>query len=310
MLSRVAEATYWASRYIERAENTARLVRVNYHLLLDSPKGVSPGWQPLIQILGLETQFNKQFKAANERNVVRCLIGDLNNPNSIVSCLKSARENYRTIREIVPRSGWEKLNELFLFAKENAQSGITQRGRDDFLEGIISGSELINGLLSANMYRDEAWHFTRIGRNLERADMTTRIIDVRSVDMLEADDAYESRTIESVEWISILKSLSSYYNYRREVQVRVSKTPVLEFLFQDQQLPRSVLHCLFLVGQSVSQLANNEQPLNTLEQLQNRISRQNFEKLDQEKLHRFIDAIQLGIIGFHSSLQKQYFLPS
>ena len=311
MLSRVAEAIYWAGRYIERAENTARLVRVNSYLVLDTPRGISPGWDPLITITGLEDVYHGNHKEINERNVVRFLIGDPNNPSSILSSLKAARENCRTIREILPRSGWEKLNELYLFARDNIQSGLTKSGRDDYLVGIISGSQQLIGLLGSIMYRDEAWYFLRIGRNIERADMTTRILDVRSTDLLpDAEEMFESRSLESVQWISILKSLSAYSIYRRKVQVRVSRVAVLEFLFHDTEFPRAFAHCLFAVEESVGPLPHNAVPLKSLRKLELKLTRQKMEKLGQDELHNFIDELQVRILRFHKALEKQYFLPT
>jgi len=310
MLSRVAETIYWAGRYIERAENTARLVRVNSHLVLDTPKGISPGWDPLIWITGIEEQFSENYRDATERNVVKFLISDLHNPSSILSSLINARENCRTVREILPRTAWEKLNELYIFAKEEAQSGLTKKGRDEYLDGIITGSQQLNGLLATIMYRDEGWHFMRIGRSLERADMTTRILDVRSTDLLpDADELFESRSLESVQWIGILKSLSAYSIYRRKVQVRVSRTPVLEFLFHDTQFPRALAHCISSVEESVGTLPHNAVPLKSLRRLEMKLRRKNMEKLKQDELHAFIDELQLAILRFHSVLEKQYFLP-
>jgi uncharacterized alpha-E superfamily protein len=277
---------------------------------MDTPKGVSPGWAPLICITGLTEEFDSCCKEATERSVVKFLIGDLNNPSSILSCLKSARENFRTIREIIPRHAWESLNELFLFSKEGIQSGLTKKGRDDYLDSIISGSQQLNGLLASIMYRDDAWHFLRIGRNLERADMTTRILDVRSVDLLpDADDLFESRSLESVQWISILKSLSAYSIYRRKVQVRVSRGPVLEFLLHDNLFPRAVAQCITSVEESVGTLPHNATPLKSLRTVETKLMRKKMEKLTQDDLHSFLDELQLGILRFHNVLEKHYFLP-
>ncbi len=309
MLSRVAEAIYWAARYIERTENTARLIRVNSHLLMDTPKGVSPGWEHLIVINGLESIFSEYSGKPTERNVVKFLIGSQDNPSSIFNSLKYARENCRTVREIIPRTAWQKLNKLYLYATENINAGLTQKGRDLYLDEIISGSQQLNGLLGSVMYQDEAWHFLRIGRNIERAEMTTRILDVQSSDLItDVDVLSESTTLESVQWISILKSLSAYSIYRRTLQVRVSRTPVLDLLFHDSYFPRSVAHCLNSVENSMQALIHNEQPLKSLHKIQRMIKKKDLQTLDQESLHLFIDEIQLGIWRFHSKLEKQYFL--
>lgn len=311
MLSRVAESIYWIARYIERAENTARLIRVNSHLVLDAPKGVSPGWEPLIHITGLAEDFEKLGYQKTERNIVSFMIANQQNPSSIISSLGFARENCRTVREILPREAWEKLNEHYFFVKENLQAGLTRRGRTDYIDGIITGSQMFNGLLSSIMYRDEAWEFLRIGRNLERAEMTTRIIDVQSTDLLTDDEElYESRSLESAQLISILRSLSAYSTYRRISQVRVSRTPVLELLFHSTKFPRALAHCILAVEESVGTLANHALPLKALKSLHRKLTRQKLDELNQDALHEFIDELQLGIMHFHSALQSQYFLPT
>lgn len=308
MLSRVAENIYWLARYVERAENTARLVRVNSHLVLDTPRGIAPGWAPLVEITGLHDPFYAVEREPNERNVVRFLIGDPNNPGSILSSLAAARENCRTVRDVLPRSSWEKLNELYLFAKEHVQSGLTKSGRDDFLDGIISGSQQIVGLLGSVMYRDEAWHFSRIGRNLERADMTTRIIDVRSTDLFP-DDLLEWRSLDALQWISVLRSMSGYQVYRRQVANRVSRAEVLEFLFHDARFPRSVLHCINAVDESIGSLENTGPALRCIRSVKRTLRQTTLADMTQGSLHEFIDELQLGIIDLHNCLAHAYFPP-
>ena len=292
MLSRVAENIYWLARYVERAENTARLVRVNSHLVLDTPRGSAPGWEPLVYITGLDQHFFAVDREVNERNVVRFLIGDTNNPGSILRSLAGARENCRTVREVLPRSSWEKLNELYLFAKEHIQSGLTKGGRDAFLDGIISGSQGITGLLGSVMYRDAAWQFARIGRNIERADMTTRIIDVRSTDLFP-DDLLESRSLDTLQWISVLRSLSGYQAYRRHVAIRVSRGDVLAFLFHDSVFPRSVLHCINAVDESLGELENTGAAMRSVHDLQRTLRLVKPGDFDQAALHDFIDELKL-----------------
>lgn len=308
MLSRVAENIYWLARYVERAENTARLVRVNSHLVLDTPSGITPGWEPLVDITGLRGQFETVEREPNERNVVRFLIGDAHNSGSIISSLAAARENCRTVRDVLPRSSWEKLNELYLFAKEHVQSGLTKGGRDDFLDGIISGSQHIVGLLGSVMYRDEAWHFSRIGRNLERADMTTRIIDVRSTDLFP-EDLLESRSLDTLQWISVLRSMSGYQIYRRHVAMRVSRPAVLNFLFQDSLFPRSFLHCINAVDESIAGLENSGAALRGIRALKRTLRQTTVGEMTQASLHEFIDELQIGIINLHSCLAEAYFPP-
>lgn len=308
MLSRVAENIYWLARYVERAENTARLVRVNSHLVLDTPRGITPGWEPLVQIAGLEHAFHTVDREANERNVVRFLIGDANNPGSILSSLAAARENCRTVRDVLPRSSWEKLNELYLFAKENIQSGLTKSGRDNFLDGIITGSQQFTGLLGSVMYRDEAFFFSRVGRNLERADMTTRLIDVRSTDLFP-DDLLESRSLDTLQWISVLRSMSGYQIYRRQVAMRVSRADVLSFLFQDVNYPRSFMHCIGAVEESFARIDEKTPVLRKIRAARRQLAKIDVAELGQDSLHTFIDELQLGIIDVHNAIAATYFPP-
>lgn len=308
MLSRVAENIYWLARYVERAENTARLVRVNSHLELDTPRGIAPGWEPLVDITGSRSQFTSVEREPNERNIVRFLIGDAGNPGSILSALAAARENCRTVREVLPRQSWERLNELYFFAKENIQSGLTKGGRDDFLNGIITGSQGIVGLLGSVMYRDEAMHFARLGRNLERADMTTRIIDVRSTDLFP-DDLLESRSLDTLQWISVLRSLNGYQAYRRHVAIRVSRADVLTFLFHDTRFPRSFMHCLEAVNESVAGLDNAERATRVIRAFKRKLSKIDVGEMNQASLHEFIDELQIDIVRLNDHVAKTYFPP-
>ncbi len=307
MLSRVAETIYWLARYIERAENTARLLRVNAQLVMDTPRGVNPGWEPLIEIIGLGDSFSDCCREPNERNVVRYLIGGSDIPGSILYSLAAARESARTVREILPRNAWEVLNELHWYAKDNVQSGVSKKGRDHYLEEIIKGSQTLQGVFASVMYRDEAHHFLRIGRSLERADMTTRIIDVRSTDLFD-EDQIESRTLDALQWISVLKSLSGYQSYRRVREARVRRSEVLTYLLQDVAFPRSVAHCLNGVEEAVGGLGNGQRVLRKLRTVARKTRALNVENLSRQDLHTFVDDVQRGVMRVHDELARSYFL--
>jgi uncharacterized alpha-E superfamily protein len=308
MLSRVAENIYWMSRYIERAEDVARIVTVNANLLLDLPKGIAPGWEPLIVITGSNEPYFKRHKECGERSALRFLIGDADNTGSILSSLRAARENCRTIRDIVPREAWEQINELYLFARDNVQEGITKRGRHAFLRRIVLGSQTIHGLLSGTMNHDEGYQFLRIGRNLERADMTTRIIDVRSANLLP-DDAPELRPFDNIQWMSVLKSLTAYQMYRRTMQARIRRGDVLRFLLQSEEFPRAFHYCVAAVSRCVDDLPNNEASLRVIGRLNRTVIGTRVEGLDQHSLHEFIDELQLGLADLHAEVAKAWFLP-
>lgn len=306
MLSRVANRVYWMARYLERAENTARLINVNTHLLLDLPKKIRLGWEPIVDITSHRDYFYSLYEEADERNVIRFMVSDARNPDSILSSLNMARENSRTIRDVIPREAWEQVNALYLTTKANARSAVTQRHRYDYFRSIILGVQTISGMLAGTMTHDEAYEFLRMGRNLERADMTTRIIDVRSASLLP-DMSEDLTPFANIQWVSVLKSLTAYQMYRRKIRQRIRRADVLAFLLQEAHFPRSFCHALCQVNTCVDQLPRNGKILQLIAQLQKKLLRARLEEFNQEKLHGFIDELQLGIIKIDDTISKTYF---
>lgn len=307
MLSRVAENIYWLARYVERAENTARLINVNTNLMLDLPRNAQPGWEPIIDILGIGNGESVTLDDTDERSVLRYLISDNQNPSSIISSLVMARENGRTIRDIIPREAWERVNDLYMFAKDQALKGISKRGRYEYLRGIISGAQTLTGILAGTMLHDEGYSFLKMGRNLERADMTTRLIDVRTASLLE--NAPEELTpFENIQWMSVLKSLTGYQMYRRTVQVRIQRSEVLRFLLQERRFPRAFYHAVCEVEACLRSLPHHDVPLKVLQPLQDKVLKADPAKLKQEKLHTFMDHLQLELAQVHLAIRTSYFL--
>ncbi len=307
MLSRVAENLYWMARYLERAENTARLITVNANLLLDLPKTVQPGWEPLIEITGSAEIFHANYQNTDERSVVKFLIADTVNPGSILSSLISARENVRTVRDFMPRETWEQVNALYLKAKSNLTSGLGRRGRYDYLRDIIHGVQQITGLLAGCMTHDEGYEFLRMGRNLERADMTIRIIDVRSANLLP-NSSDELTPFENIQWMSVLKSLSGYQMYRRAMQVRVQRPYVLKFLFKERLFPRAFYHSICEVENCLRMLPRSDLPVAHLLRIKELVTASRPETMSQDELHAFIDGLELLIIELNISISDTYFL--
>ncbi|MBD3670448.1 MAG: alpha-E domain-containing protein [Gammaproteobacteria bacterium] len=306
MLSRVANSIYWLGRYVERAENTARLINVNSHLLMDLPKRVRLGWAPIIDIFGTNHEFYDHYTEADERSVLRFLTSNLNNPSSILSSLSHARENARTIRDIIPREVGEKINENFIYAREHVNEALTQRGRFEYMRNIITGSQTLTGMLAGTMTHDEGYSFLRMGRNLERADMTTRIIDVRSATLLPTDNE-ELTPFENIQWVSVLKSMTAYQMYRRAMRLQVRRPDVLRFLFQNRVFPRSVYHASCEVEDCINHLPRSEKSLKTLKSLQKKLLKAKPEELRQEQLHEFIDELQLGLASVNGEITANYF---
>jgi uncharacterized alpha-E superfamily protein len=309
MLSRVAETLYWLARQVERTENAARVVAVNANLLLDLPKGIAPGWRPLIDITGANALFEEHYKGYDEPKAVRFLLGEERNPGAVLSALAAARENCRTIRDIVPREGWEQINELYLYAREELAQGLTKGGRHAYLRRVILGCQTIAGLLSGTMLRDQAYDFIRLGRYLERADMTTRIVDVHSASLLPTETA-ELGPYDNIQWVSVLKSLSGYQMYRRSEQVRVQRGPVLRFLFKSAAFPRAVNHCCEGMRASLARLPHNEAALRVAGRLSRNLLGTEVQRLAQIELHRFVDDLQQDIGDLHAEIARAWFPPS
>ena len=306
MLSRVAENIYWMARYIERAENTARLINVTSNLVLDLPKTVTFEWRNLVDITGYSTLFDEYYPAADDRSVVKFLVGDFRNPGSVIRSLDSARENARTIRDIIPREAWEQINHLCLRCKGNLQLGLSRQGRYDYLRWTILGTQTITGMLAGTMNHDAGYDFLRTGRNLERADMTTRIIDVRSANLL-TEQPTDLAPFENIQWMSVLKSLTGYQMYRRTMQVRVRRPDVLKFLFQDKRFPRAFYHAICEVESCLRDLPRNDGPLRLITQLQRLVSDSKPERLSQVELHRYVDELQAHLAEIHDQISATYF---
>ena len=335
MLSRVAQNIYWMSRYIERAEDTARLVNVNTNLLLDLPKNTQFGWRPVVLITGGDRIFSKHFQEPSEANVVRFLLGDPRNPGSILSSLSAARENLRTTRDVVPREAWEQINDMFLYAKDKVDSGTTRRGRYEFLKRIILGAQQITGLLAGTMSRTHAYDFMLLGRYLERADMTTRILDVRSANLL-IDQSGDLNPFDNIQWMSVLKSLTAYQMYRQQVRLRVRAPDVVRFLLQDAAFPRSFLTCVLTMEDCLRKLPRNDEAIANLLRLKQTVTSANIPNLvgpgtvfastqsqssggqrqaqaaavpnaESRDLHTFADELQIGLGQLHEQIATTYF---
>lgn len=315
MLSRVAERIYWLGRYMERSENTARLVNVTSHLLMDLPKGIRLGWGHLIDISGSRSYFEKTTPQPHEKAVVHFLLADKSNPASLINSLSYARENARITREIMPMEAWELLNDLYHYTLEQAEKVTARRDRNSILLHTINQVQQFTGLLAGCMSHNSGYDLIRIGRNLERADMTTRILDVGLVHLTPLSGPNTPDTLESYDtllWMSVLRSLSAYQMYRQQVRGRVKAHAVVEFLLQNTGFPRAVGHCLAQLHHSINQLPHNTQVLQVITQLQQQLNATDLKQLllSHDGAHAYIDQLQLAIGELHSAIAKTWFLPS
>ncbi len=305
------------SRYMERAENTARLINVNTNLLLDLPLGSKVSWLTLLEITGCEIteETRNKVATAQEQATMKLLISDRNCFGSIFNCLRNARENARTSREIIPAECWEIINDLYLYAKDNASKLTARAARRAFLQHIIATSQQLSGLLAGTMSHTEAYEFIRLGRNLERADMSTRIVDAGALNLMQnkqLDELSESddNPFNNILWMSVLQSLSAYQMYRQHVFQKVNGEQVVNFLLQNTLFPRAVSSCLNTIKESLAHLPHNDEPLHTIAALQRKIDQISVATLlEEQTLHDFIDELQLDIAGLHQCITLTWFLP-
>ena len=307
MLSRVANNLYWFGRYVQRAENTARLINVRANLLFDLPRAVDTGWAPLLQIMGAEESFSTRYTESSEINSVRFLMLDAENPGSIACSLASAREIMRTVRDSLPSEAWEKLNDLHLYVQERGEKSLTRSKRAEFLARVTDGVLLLHGLLDNNMSHDEGFHLLRIGTNLEQADMTTRIIDVRSSSLIQTHASEDLAPFQNIQWMSVLRSLTGYQMYRRHERARVTGPNVLRFLLQNREFPRSVTFCLNMIASTLPHLPEHRAIARTLDRTRALAHDANLDKLVESGLHELMDEIQIGLAQTHEALHNAYF---
>lgn len=242
MLSRVANAIYWMCRYIERAENVARFISVNLNLLLDMPSEKGKHWEPLIMTTGDQHLFEQKYPNYDQETVIRFLTFDKAYANSIVTCLAAARENGRSIREIISSEMWEHLNNFYLELNDSNSLTMALEDPHRFFKIIQMRSHLFTGLMDCTMSHGEAWNFARIGMMVERADKTSRILDVKYFMLLPQADMINS-PFDNIQWTAVLKSASAFEMYRK-VHHQITPRHVARFLIFDRQFPRSIRHCI------------------------------------------------------------------
>lgn len=306
MLSKVAERLYWTARYLERVENTARLVGVYDSLLFDLPKSMDISWYNLITLNSAESLFEERYKNRDERNVVKFTLADDTNPSSMLSALKMVRENARTTRDVLPQESWEMINELYLYANAHMQKGINRSNRHEFLDEMVKGCQQINGLLLGTMSREAPWQFLRLGRNLERADMVSRILDAGTSAQLQTDEHTELE-VGQVIWGHVLRSSSAYLSYRQTMRTAVRDSDVAAFLLDDENFPRSLRFCISHMLSAVERLPNNEKPIKKLKKLDKFRFALADDQPPGQDFRDYLNQVQLDLIDLHNCFAQVWF---
>ncbi|MEQ1884578.1 MAG: alpha-E domain-containing protein [Bryobacteraceae bacterium] len=296
LLSRVADSVYWMGRYMERAENVARFIGVNLNLQLDLPLDPAHQWQPLIDTSGDTEMFKERYGHATQDNVISFLAYDADNPNSIYSCLTAARENARSVRETISSEMWEQVNTMYLQLQTQREMP-NPEWLPEVFRGIRLGAHLFQGLTDATMTHNEAWHFTRLGRKMERADKTSRILDVKYF-MLLPSVRDVGTPYDDIQWSAVLKSVSGFEMYRKKYG-RIAPREIVEFLVLDREFPRSVHYCIRSADESLHAITGvpmgsykypSEQLMGLL---RSELDFTSVGSIIRQGLHEYLDALQV-----------------
>jgi uncharacterized alpha-E superfamily protein len=305
MLSRVADSIYWMSRYVERAENVARFVDVNLNLMLDFSGRAEQQWQPIVDISGDTEDFAERYGEATESSVIRFLTFDTKNPNSILSCIRAARENARSVREIISSAMWEHLNQSYLMlAASSARRGEFSDPHELFAL-VKTASQTFTGITDTTMTHNEGWHFCRLARQLERADKTSRILDVKYFLLLPTVDAVGT-TVDDVQWAAVLRSASAFEMYHKR-HGRIAPARIVEFLLLDYDFPRAIHHALKAARESVHAITGTPTAMfrgpveQVLGLLCSELAYAQVDELIAGGLHEYLDGLQtkMNQVGTH-----------
>lgn len=312
MLSRVANSIYWLNRYIERAENVARFIDANYHMTLDIPESASNQWQPLINTTGDHELFAELHGHATRENAIEFLAFERDNPNSIYSCVRSARENARSIREYISSEMWEQLNTFYLMMNAAAAESAMHIPHHFFVD-IMTSSHAFIGITDSTMNHGEGWHFGRLGRMLERADKTSRILDVKYYILLPSVD-YVGSPYDNILWAALLRSASAFEMYRKR-HGRIDPKKIAEFLLLDRNFPRAIHYCLATAMISLNLITGSQRGTyaNRAEQSLGRLLSQ-FEYSSMKEifdfgLHEYLDDTQTRLNDIGDEIHDIFFSP-
>jgi len=311
MLSRVADSVYWMARYVERAENVARFIDVNHNLAIELAETGSEQWAPLVYTTGDEETFRSRYRGVSRENVIDFLVLDAENPNSILSCVRKARENARTIREIISSSMWEEINKFYHMVRDARRSQDLLQQPYDFCAQVKLASHLLIGVTDSTMSHGEAWHFARMGRLIERADKTSRIVDVKYFILLpEPIDVGSS--LDVVQWSALLKSADALEMYRR-VHGRIAPFDVAEFLILDIEFPRSVHFCVIKAMESLQVITGSASRTfrykseQRLGRLCAQLDYTSLADVIKGGLHEYIDTFQIGLNDLGMAISEDFF---
>ena len=311
MLSRVADSLYWINRNVERAENISRFVEVSEAMALDCPPGSAEPWLPLIDACGDRELFDTLYPQGTPEDVVCFLVREPKNPSCIVNCIAIARENARQIREVITTEMWEQINDLHWTLQESDAFWALQP--QEQLREIRRACQLFYGVTDATLSRDLSWQFSRLGRLIERADKTTRILDVKYFLLLPSPEEVGG-VLDELQWISLLRTAGAYQMFRQAQQQGITPRAVAAFLLLDPIFPRSVRYCLEGISKALGVIRSSAVPgppddLECLCGLM--LATWSFVRIDDligQGLHEAIDHFQSDLNRLHGLIHDRYFV--
>jgi uncharacterized alpha-E superfamily protein len=314
MLSRVANSIYWMNRYIERVENYARLVSVNINLSYDLPGVISQHWGLLLEATHDKTKYDELYPSESEEQIINFITFDPLNPNSIFKVLGNARENARTVKETLPKEIWEHLNAFYLDFKSYSSKKST--GNDHlprFYENIKQQCQLFSGMIEGTLSRDEAYYFANMGKFLERADKTSRFLDIGYFNFKSMSDSKSVNSQDLLIWSSVLKSVSAFNMYRQRYK-SLKQDNIIEFLIKDRDFPRAIGHsikkaeyAIYRISGARPQDSYSNSAEKAVTQLKHEIDFTETNEIIKIGLHKFLNNFQIENNNVDQEIFKVYF---
>jgi uncharacterized alpha-E superfamily protein len=320
MLSRTADHLFWMARYMERAENTARMLDVNYQtsMLPQSAESAEQGWRGLLTLSELSIDYAKRYGAIDAAAVMDFMVRDERNPSSIACCLRAARENARAVRGAITTELWETTNQTWLEFKRLMSAGALRRDPSDLFEWVKFRSHLSRGVAVGTMLQDEAFHFVRIGSFLERADNTARLLDVK---FQGRGDEYHGRSEASeregtdfdfYHWSALLRSVSAFEVYRQVYRNVITPEKVADLLILRPDMPRSLAACMNEVVHNLDLVANQQsaETQRRAGRLQSELQYARIDEILATGLHAFLTQFldRVGELG--AGISRDFLVPA
>ncbi|TVR51748.1 MAG: alpha-E domain-containing protein [Puniceicoccaceae bacterium] len=315
MLSRVANYIYWLARYLERAENISRLIDVNAQLAIDMqslPGESAPaGWEPLLRVTADEGRFAKFYPEPTARNILNYMIFERRNPNSLYSCIHQARENARCIREALSGETWEQINRLYLRIFHENYDDLARIGESEFINRTRSSILLFYGIFDSMIPRKEGWFFFEVGRYLERADYTSRLIDVKYFTLLPESDQVGS-ALDLIQWASVLRSCSAFEAFRKNRRGLLTPSRVTDYLILDEFFPHSIRYSIIQAEENLRRISQDSDhhfsnpPVRALGRLRADLDYALIKDIVAGGLHEYLDSLQLKIADIHQAIIETY----